>query len=71
MGVSQRQPHHSCPPSDAQTVEAARLRASHRWLRLPDAFVLAVAKMDEADEVLTCDQRWAKVSERVTVVGQP
>lgn len=50
-------------------VAAARLRAVHRSLRLPDALVLAIAQVDGADEVLTCDQRWAKVSERVTVVG--
>ena len=52
-------------------VASARLRAAYRWLRLPDALVLAVADVDGADEVLTCDQRWAKVSGRVTVVGDP
>lgn len=49
---------------------AARLRAVHRSLRLPDALVLAVAEVDEADEVLTCDRRWAPVSGRVTVVAR-
>jgi hypothetical protein len=44
------------------------LRAAHRWLRLRDA--LAVAEVDGADEVLTCDQQWTKVSERVIAVGE-
>jgi predicted nucleic acid-binding protein len=49
---------------------AAMLRAAHRWLRLPDALVLATAEVERADVVLTCDKRWAKVSPKVRVVGR-
>ena len=37
---------------------AARLRARHRRLRLPDALVIASASVDGADELITTDQRW-------------
>jgi predicted nucleic acid-binding protein len=50
--------------------EAAMLRAAHRWLRLPDALVLATADVERADVILTCDKRWAKVSPKVQVVGR-
>jgi predicted nucleic acid-binding protein len=40
--------------------EAARLRARHRSLKLPDAFVLAAAVISGADSVLTADARWAR-----------
>jgi len=46
-------------------VEAARLRARHRSLRLPDALVIAVGRMDRAAAVLTADRRWADIDERV------
>jgi len=52
--------------------EAARLRARHKSLLLPDAFVLAVGVVLDADAVLTADARWAKVDSRVRVlVGRP
>lgn len=47
---------------------AARLWATHRALRLPDALVIATGVVEEAT-VLTCDQRWAAVDGRVRVVG--
>src|SRR5664279_1463169 len=50
--------------------EAAMLRAAHRWLRLPDALVLATAEVERADVILTCDKRWAKASAKVHVVGR-
>lgn len=37
---------------------AARLRASHRTLRLPDALVIASAVCRQADELVTTDRRW-------------
>jgi len=54
----------------AQT--AARIRARHRTLRLPDAFVIATAHVLDADHVLTTDRRWPRalgVAVRVVVVG--
>ena len=48
---------------------SARLRATHPWLRLPDALILATAEIERADVVLTADKRWAKVSATVRVVG--
>ncbi|HVQ89614.1 MAG TPA: PIN domain-containing protein [Mycobacteriales bacterium] len=49
-------------------VTAARLRASHGSLRLPDALILAVAMVDGAERILTADKRWAAVDQRVTVI---
>lgn len=37
---------------------AARLRASHRSLRLPDALVIATAIEGAADRLITTDRRW-------------
>lgn len=48
-------------------VAAARLRAGHRSLRLPDALLLAVGVVEDA-AVLTCDTRLAAVDPRVQVV---
>jgi predicted nucleic acid-binding protein len=46
---------------------AARLRARHGALRLPDALVLATA--DALDTVaLTCDRAWPRASRRARVV---
>ncbi len=42
---------------------AARLRAGHRSLRLPDALVIATAFEREADELVTTDRRWPDVKE--------
>jgi predicted nucleic acid-binding protein len=47
---------------------AAQLRAKHRSLRLPDALVIATGIVDEADVILTADQRWASVDRRVEVL---
>jgi predicted nucleic acid-binding protein len=51
----------------AQT--AARLRSERRSLRLADAFVLAVGDHLNADVILTGDESWARLSERVDVVA--
>jgi len=48
---------------------AARLRARHRALTVPDALTLAVADAVKADVVLTADRRWRTVSPRVRVVA--
>ena len=46
---------------------AARLRARHGALRLPDALVLATA--DALDTIaLTCDRAWPRASRRARVV---
>ncbi|MGE3684891.1 MAG: PIN domain-containing protein [Acidimicrobiia bacterium] len=37
---------------------AARLRAAHRSLRLPDALVIATAVDASADQLVTTDRRW-------------
>jgi predicted nucleic acid-binding protein len=37
---------------------AARLRATHRTLRLPDALVIATAIEDAADQLITTDRKW-------------
>lgn len=54
---------------EVEAEEAARLRARHASLRLPDALVLAHAEVVDADELLTTDARWKRFSRRVTVVG--
>ena len=47
---------------------AARLRARHRSLRLPDALVLATADELDATKVLTADRAWRKISRRVQLI---
>jgi predicted nucleic acid-binding protein len=37
---------------------AARLRAAHRPLRLPDAIVIATAVADGANQLVTTDRKW-------------
>ena len=37
---------------------AARLRAAHRTLRLPDALVIATAIEQAADHLITTDRKW-------------
>lgn len=49
-------------------VAAARRRAKHRSLRLPDALVLATADVADAGEVLTGDQRWNGLDPRIEVI---
>lgn len=39
-------------------VDAARLRAAHRSLKLPDALVIATARVHGATELVTTDNRW-------------
>jgi predicted nucleic acid-binding protein len=56
------------PVDNAVALAAARLRAGHRTLRLPDALVLAVAEVDAADVVLTADRSWRRVDRRVRLI---
>lgn len=39
-------------------VAAARIRAAHPSLKLPDALVVATAQVTDADYLLTTDRRW-------------
>lgn len=48
---------------------AARLRSERKSLRIPDALVLACGDEIGAEVVLTGDESWAKLSNRVTVVA--
>ena len=41
--------------------EAAKLRAKHRALRLPDALVIATAITRDADHLLTTDKAWKRL----------
>jgi predicted nucleic acid-binding protein len=55
-------------PAIART--AAQLRSGSRSLRLPDALVLATADQLEADDVLTGDESWTRISgRRVTLIA--
>jgi predicted nucleic acid-binding protein len=56
------------PVSEEVAVSAARWRAQHQALRLPDAFVLATADVVRADVVLSGDQRWARLDTRVSLI---
>jgi PIN domain nuclease of toxin-antitoxin system len=47
---------------------AARLRATHRSLSLPDAFVLATGDVLDAAAVLTADRAWPRLSRRARVI---
>jgi predicted nucleic acid-binding protein len=48
---------------------AAVYRSKNKSVRLPDALVLAVGAIVNADAVLTADARWAKVDRRVRVIS--
>jgi predicted nucleic acid-binding protein len=48
---------------------AARLRAAHPSIKLPDALVIATGQVVDAASVLTGDKRWDGVDARVRVVG--
>lgn len=46
------------PLDEDIAVAAARLRAKHRNLKLPDALVIATADVHGADRLITTDRRW-------------
>jgi predicted nucleic acid-binding protein len=56
------------PLDESVAVNAARLRARHRSLRLPDAVVLATAQVLDAHVVLTGDRQWDRVDSRVKLI---
>ena len=56
------------PLTDAIAEEAARLRAAHDSLRLPDALVIATAETLVADVLLTSDRRWRSWSVRSRLI---
>lgn len=56
------------PISRSIAAQAARLRAHHDAIRLPDALVIATAVELGADCLLTTDRGWPKLDLRVTVV---
>ncbi|CAN5484882.1 hypothetical protein BH10ACT2_BH10ACT2_29000 [soil metagenome] len=53
-------------------IVAARLRAMHKGLRLPDALVIATAINEAADQLITTNQRWptAKTLKVKTLITQ-
>jgi PIN domain nuclease of toxin-antitoxin system len=55
------------PLTGEMAERAARLRARHRSLRLPDALVLATSDVLDA-HVFTCDRTWPRVSRRAQVI---
>jgi len=56
-------------PINADIAErAARLRAAHRALKLPDALVIATADALEAAHLLAADRTWARVSKRARTI---
>jgi predicted nucleic acid-binding protein len=56
------------PISRPIAAQAAKLRADHDTLRLPDALVIATAIAANADLLLTTDRGWPKLDLRVVVV---
>jgi len=46
---------------------AAKLKAHHRGLSLPDAIALEVAAAIDADAVWTFDRRWRDIHRRITI----
>ncbi|MGL4175508.1 MAG: type II toxin-antitoxin system VapC family toxin [Dermatophilaceae bacterium] len=59
------------PVDEDVAAEAASLRTRYRWLRLPDAIVLATASVDGAQAVLTADRRWGRTDLPVKVLPSP
>jgi len=56
------------PLDESIAVRAARIRAAHRTLRLPDALVLATADAIGAEAVLTGDKQWKSIDPRVELL---
>jgi predicted nucleic acid-binding protein len=56
------------PVTDAIAVEAARIRARHNTLKLPDALIMATATVIDATACLTADARWLKAGPRVRLI---
>lgn len=56
--VIRRVPIEIVPLTAAIALEAAQVRVRHRALRLPDALVIATARIESADVLLTTDRGW-------------
>jgi len=57
-----------CSVDRAVATAAAGYQASHLFLRLPDALVLAVGEVLDADAVVTFHAQWSSVAGRVRVI---
>ena len=53
---------------DSVAVEAARVRAKHKSVPLPDAVVIATGFVDGATQILTADRRLGRTDRRVRVL---
>lgn len=60
---------HVEPVTRAIAAGAARLRADHVALSLPDAVVIATGEALEAGRILTGDARWRYVGPRIEVIA--
>ena len=49
-------------------VEAARVRARYKSIKLPDALVVATAIVEDAEVIVTTDRRLARADRRVRVL---
>lgn len=56
------------PIDEAVCEVAAQLRASHTWLRTPDALQVATALSRKADLIVTNDDRWKRLTEIQVIV---
>lgn len=54
---------------DEVAAQAASLRAERRSLRLPDALVIAVGIVDDAETILTGDKRWNGIDSRIRIIS--
>lgn len=58
MALLNRLPATTLDIDVAVAKDAALIRAAHRSLRLPDALVIAAARVHQAVELVTTDRRW-------------
>lgn len=56
------------PIGESAARRAAEIRSRHPTLRLPDALVLAVGDVMQAQSVWTGERGWARISPRVRVI---
>lgn len=56
-------------PVDAEICErSAMLRAAHDWIRTPDAIQVATAIRNDAELIVTNDERWRRLTEIQVIV---
>ena len=58
LGIVRRLPADVVPLDENVATDAALIRAQHPALRLPDALVIATARVHAADVLVTTDRRW-------------